>query len=101
MKLERIPWTESASPRERELKQRLEREGFETYRWDDPPGAWYEAHSHDRDECLWCIEGEITFGIEGSEYTLGPGDRLMLPKGTVHTARAGRRGASYWIGELP
>ena len=30
---------------------------------------------------------------------LAPGDRLMLPRGTVHTATAGPRGATYLIGE--
>ena len=28
-----------------------------------------------------------------------PGDRLMLPQGTVHTAIAGPQGATYLIGE--
>lgn len=99
MKLERIPWSERIPPRDRELRRRLEEEGFETFRWEDPPNAWYEPHSHERDEILWCIEGEITFDIEGRQYRLGPGDRLMLPRGTVHSARAGASGAAYWIGE--
>jgi quercetin dioxygenase-like cupin family protein len=43
--------------------------------------------------------GEIIFGAAGGEYRLGPGDRLMLPAGTVHTAHAGGRGALYLIGE--
>jgi len=99
VKLERIPWTEPAAPTEAALRGRLEADGFETFSWRDPPAADYTAHSHDHDESLWVVEGEITFGVSGAEYRLGPGDRLMLPGGTVHTARAGARGALYLIGE--
>ena len=35
----------------------------------------------------------------GSAYRLGPGDRLMLPRGTMHAATAGADGAAYLIGE--
>jgi quercetin dioxygenase-like cupin family protein len=99
MRLERIPWTEPAPPTEAVLRERLAAEGFDAFAWRDPAGADYAPHSHDHDESLWVITGEITFGAGGRDYRLGPGDRLMLPAGTVHTARAGREGAYYLIGE--
>jgi quercetin dioxygenase-like cupin family protein len=99
MRLERIPWRESAPPTGEVLRRRLAAEGFEAFEWRDAPGADYAPHSHDHDESLWVIEGEIVFGAGGEEYRLAPGDRLMLPQGTVHTARAGRAGARYLIGE--
>jgi len=99
VKLERIPWSERTAPTEAALRARLEADGFETFSWRDPPEADYTPHSHDHDESLWVVEGEITFGTAGAEYRLGPGDRLMLPAGTVHTAHAGGRGALYLIGE--
>ena len=39
------------------------------------------------------------FRINEKDYTLGLGDRLMLPAGTVHAAQAGPGGASYLIGQ--
>jgi quercetin dioxygenase-like cupin family protein len=99
MKLEVIRWTGGASPSADDLDRRLESEGFQTFRWQDSAGADYSAHSHDHDESLWLIDGEISFGIDGTDYRLRPGDRLMLPKDTVHTARAGAAGADYWIGQ--
>ena len=99
MRLERIPWNGPDAPTERTLAARLAADGFESFVWIDPPDADYSPHAHDHDESLWVIDGEITFGAEGQELRLGPGDRLMLPKGTVHTARAGREGARYLIGE--
>ncbi|MGH7821842.1 MAG: cupin domain-containing protein, partial [Candidatus Binatia bacterium] len=99
MRLEVIPWSGKKPPNEREVRERLEAEGYETFQWHDPPEVTYEPHAHDRDEVLWVVIGRITFGIGGEDWTLGPGDRLMLPKGTVHTARTGAEGAMYWIGE--
>ena len=101
MKLEVLPWPERVAPNEKMLRERLESDGFEIFCWTDQPGADYTPHSHDHDESLWCIAGLITFGIAGREYPLGPGDRLMLPKGTVHTAKVGAEGATYLIGQKP
>jgi quercetin dioxygenase-like cupin family protein len=99
VRLERIPWSRPDAPVEDELRHQLEREGFSVFRWHDAAGATYSAHAHDHDESLWAIDGDITFGAGGLELRLGPGDRLMLPRGTVHTAIAGPRGATYLIGE--
>ena len=99
MTFERIAWDEAGTPTERALLQRLEAEGFEAFVWHDEPGADYQPHAHDHDESLWCVRGAITFRIAGSDYRLGPGDRLMLPRGTVHAAEAGADGATYLIGE--
>jgi quercetin dioxygenase-like cupin family protein len=99
MKLERIAWSDAAAPTEDVLRGHLEAEGFEAFAWEDGAGADYRPHAHDHDESLWVIEGEMTFGAGGVEFRLGRGDRLMLPRGTVHTARAGREGARYLIGQ--
>ncbi len=99
MKLERIPWSGEAAPKAAELRALLEGEGFSVWQWTDAAGATYTPHHHDHDESIVCIEGEITFGAEGRRLTLRPGDRLMLPKRTSHTAEAGKSGATYLIGE--
>lgn len=100
MKLELIPWNGGGKVQEDDLRQSLEDEGFDVFRWRDEAGADYQPHSHDHDESLWVLHGEIVFGAGGRELRLRPGDRLLLPKGTVHTARAGAAGATYLIGEL-
>jgi len=99
MRLERIPWPAGGPPVEPVLHDTLERDGFDVFRWSDPPGATYSAHHHDHDESLWVIAGDITFGVDGGDLCLATGDRLMLPAGTVHTARAGPDGATYLIGQ--
>ena len=99
MRLERIPWDATGAPSEAALRSRLEAEGFGVFCWRDEAGATYTAHAHDHDESLWIVDGEITFGIGGAPHRLGPGDRLMLPAGMVHTAHAGPVGARYLIGQ--
>ena len=99
MQLEVIEWRTKDAPSETALRARLAADGFDAFVWTDPPDADYQPHSHDHDESLWVIAGEITFGVDGVEYRLGPGDRLMLPADTVHTAHAGAAGATYLIGE--
>jgi quercetin dioxygenase-like cupin family protein len=99
MKLERIPWNGSAPPSQGDLRRTLEADGFSVFAWTDAPEAHYDAHHHDHDESIWCVDGEITFGAGGGTLRLGPGDRLMLPKGTTHTADAGPAGATYLIGQ--
>ncbi len=99
MRLETISWNGNGSVDVNTLQQQLEQEGFNVFRWRDEAGASYEPHSHEHDESLWVIDGELVFGAAGRDFRLRPGDRLMLPRGTVHTVRAGAAGATYLIGE--
>ena len=99
MRLEVITWNGEAAPSETDLRQRLEDEGFDVFHWRDEAGAYYQPHSHGHDESLWVLDGEMTFSAAGREFRLGAGDRLMLPRGTIHTARAGTDGVTYLIGE--
>jgi quercetin dioxygenase-like cupin family protein len=99
MQLEVIPWPDATAPDEPTLRRRLEADGFDVFAWQDAPAAAYTAHHHDHDESIWVVAGELTFGIAGHDWRLGPGDRLMLPARTVHTALGGPAGASYLIGQ--
>ncbi len=101
MRLELIAWNTGETVDEDVLRERLLQEGFDVCRWRDEAGADYQPHSHDHDESLWIVEGEMVFSAAGREMRLRAGDRLMLPKGTVHTARAGAAGVTYLIGEKP
>lgn len=83
------------------LRETLEREGCTVFQWSDPAGSEYQPHLHDHDESIWIVRGEMTFTAQGRALRVGAGERLMLPKGTVHGARAGVDGATYLVGEYP
>ena len=94
-------WTGGTPPSEQEAEARLGQEGYESFVWNDVPGAAYPRHRHDYDECLWIIRGEITFTIDGQEHHLKAGDRLYLPAGIPHTASVPpQRGVTYLVGQL-
>jgi quercetin dioxygenase-like cupin family protein len=101
MRLEVVSWNGTELPSEEALRQQLQDEGFDVFRWRDEVGADYAPHAHGHDESLWVIEGEMVLGAGGREFRLRTGDRLMLPKGTVHTAHPGPDGVTYLIGERP
>lgn len=100
MRLEVVRWNGNGNPPGEDVfRQRLEEEGFDVFHCRDESGTDYQTHSHDSDKSLWVVAGEMVVGAEGSEFSLRPGDRLILPKGTIHTSRAGREGVTYLIGE--
>lgn len=96
--LTHIPWPGGVID-EAALRAALHTDGYDVWKWSDPADAEYQPHHHDLDECIWLLAGEMAFGALGQTVRLGPGDRLLLPKGTVHTARPGAGGATYLVGE--
>lgn len=105
MELRRIPWPKSERLEgsdnalgEDALRQQLEAEGWEVYLWRDPSERVYANHTHNHDESLWVLRGDLVVRAQGEEYPLQPGDRLILPKGTERSAQAGPEGAMYLIG---
>ena len=100
MEFEVQRWEGDDAADEAALRAAMEREGYSVFAWSDVAGATYEPHVHDHDESIWICAGEMTFGVDGAEFSLRAGDRLMLPAGTVHTAVAGSDGAAYLVGQL-
>jgi quercetin dioxygenase-like cupin family protein len=99
VRLEVRPWDGTSAPSEETLAERLAADGFSSFCWSDAPNAHYDEHEHDRDESIWLLAGTLRFGADGRDLALAPGDRLMLPAGTRHTADAGPDGATYLIGQ--
>ena len=100
MTLEVLPWSGGAVDAGA-LQRELEDEGCSVFQWSDPAGADYSPHQHDHHESIWIVRGEMTFTALGRALRLGAGDRLMLPRATVHGAHAGADGATYLVGEYP
>jgi len=79
-----------------ELMAKLRTEAGGCYSWSNGPGDRYAAHSHSFEKVLYCVDGSITFvlGDEGKQLELEPGDRMVLPAGTVHSAIVGASGCT-------
>ena len=84
-----------------ELMTRLRGEASGCYSWSNGPGDRYAPHSHSYEKVLYCVDGSITFVLEsdGRELVLNAGDRMVLPRGTVHSAVVGDEGCTCIEGQ--
>ena len=57
------------------------------------PGAVVPEHHHAHEQLGMCLEGSITFTVDGERRTLGPGGTWRIPSDRPHDAVAGPHGA--------
>ena len=78
------------------LMAMLRTEANGCYSWSNGPGDRYAPHSHNYEKVLYCVDGSITFGLENENrrLELKPGDRMVLPASTVHSAVVGPSGCT-------
>jgi quercetin dioxygenase-like cupin family protein len=88
------PWGGDDRPSETEILHKFAAEELQPYRWSNGPHDVYSAHTHAYDKVIIVVQGSITFGLpkNGKELELSAGDRLDLPRGTVHSAVVGAQG---------
>lgn len=88
-------------PSRDDLLTRLRSEASNCYAWSNGPGDRYAPHSHSYEKVLYCVDGSITFVLEreGKELVLNAGDRMVLPRGTVHSAVVGNEGCTCIEGQ--
>ncbi len=92
-------WQEATSPQEQELRKRMQQQGLSPYTWSNGPGDTYAVHSHSYEKVLYCVRGSIRFALpdhpEASRnIDLTPGDCMILPAGTRHSALVGPQGVT-------
>ncbi len=100
MEVKILRWDRPVIPDESQLRTELVQEGYSVFKWADSAGTTYSPHEHDHHESIWVIEGEMEFEIDSEKLRLSAGDRLFLPKGTLHTAVVpGPESCFYLVGE--
>ncbi len=87
-------WELDQPPDEQILRQILEQEGLQPYRWSNGPGDVYPAHTHSYNKVIYVVRGSISFGLpeHGEQVSLAAGDRLDLPASVAHNAVVGPLG---------
>jgi quercetin dioxygenase-like cupin family protein len=63
----------------------------------DAPHKEHPTHTHPTDEILHILEGSISFTVDGETSICEAGDRIYLPKNTLHSSKAGSLGCLYVI----
>jgi mannose-6-phosphate isomerase-like protein (cupin superfamily) len=97
-----IHWSETMAPQEYELRRRMQQEGLSPYAWSNGPHESYTVHSHSYEKVLYCVHGSIRFILPdqlghpatGGMVDLAPGDCLILPPDTRHSAQVGPQGVT-------
>jgi len=80
--------------------EKLKSEGFErVYAWEDPPRAYHSNHTHPTETAHIVVKGRIDIVLYGKTHRLEKDDRLDVPANEVHSARVGKDGCRYIIGE--
>ncbi|HZU67793.1 MAG TPA: cupin domain-containing protein [Ktedonobacteraceae bacterium] len=92
-----IRWQEATLPEEQVLRKRMQQEGLSPYSWSNAPGDTYAVHSHTYEKVLYCVRGSIRFILPDlpeaeRAIDLFPGDCMILPAGTRHSAEVGPKG---------
>jgi hypothetical protein len=75
-----------------EIEQAYADEGLSPHSWSNRADYFYEAHSHDYDKVLYCVQGEVTFHMSDGDVVLHPGQRVDIPAGARHAATVGPHG---------
>ena len=76
----------SKKPTLDELTAILKKEGLDCEVYSDRPGTKYGRHKHDFDDFIVIVQGQMKLGTDHGDWLLKPGDRLDLPRNTVHWA---------------
>lgn len=79
-------------PSEEDLAADLRAEGLSPQAWGNAPGDTYARHEHGYEKVLYCTRGSIVFHTGAGDLALGPGDRMVLPPRTAHSATVGPEG---------
>ncbi|RIK34021.1 MAG: cupin [Chloroflexi bacterium] len=94
MKLDIARWPQAQPPTENDIQQKIRAENLRGYTWSNGPYDEYSAHTHSFDKVLYVLAGSITWLLPqtNQEIETRAGDRIALPRGTVHAAKVGAQG---------
>ncbi len=100
--MEILLWQKPAPPTERELREQMRLAELSPYAWSNEADYSYAPHSHSYEKVLYCVRGSIRFVLpehvdaEGkAKYVdLAPGDCMILPANTAHSAVVGPQGVT-------
>jgi len=70
-------------------------------RFELEPGASVPKHTNEVEHEQYVLDGEYVVGIDDEEHTVGAGDSLFIPAGTVHWYRNDGDGTGAFLCAVP
>ncbi len=86
MQIERWNPEQDGPLTEQALRRKLEARGYRVARYDYPPGTVFATHTHDIDKIDAVLAGRFRITMGGRSVVLGPGEAVVVPRGTPHSA---------------
>ncbi len=71
--------------------------GFSCGLWVDPPGQTWENYSHETEELLMLVEGELELEMQGKVLYPRVGEEILIPAKALHSVRNVGRTTSRWL----
>jgi quercetin dioxygenase-like cupin family protein len=71
--------------------------GFSCDLWTDAPGQRWEDFRHAEDELVTVLEGQMEYEVAGEVHRPQVGEQLLIPAGTVHSARNVAKTTACWL----
>jgi quercetin dioxygenase-like cupin family protein len=74
-----------------------DRRGFGCF-WHMAPGGrkWMDC-IHKSNALVVVVDGQVAFTVDGERNTLGPGDEILIPRGSVHHIENMSNESSRWL----
>ena len=79
------------------IQRDWQKRGFSCDIWTDPAGQVWEDFTHETDELLMVLEGDMELEIEGRVFKPKCGEEIFIPKGALHSVRNKGSTASRWL----
>jgi quercetin dioxygenase-like cupin family protein len=80
-------WNSADGPvTEAALRAKLEALGYRIAKYVYDPGTVFPDHTHGVDKIDAVVSGRFRLVVSGHLNVLGPGDWVVIPRGTVHNA---------------
>lgn len=87
------------NPDKVKVKKYMQEKNFDPLLITNKPGYIYEKHKHEETKMIICIEGSMEVSVGKKTFMFEPGDKLLIPGNTVHSAAVGAEGCSFFWAE--
>ncbi|MBF0278221.1 MAG: cupin domain-containing protein [SAR324 cluster bacterium] len=81
----------------KEVAQEWQKRGFSCGLWTDDAGQKWENFTHEADELVMVIEGDVEFEFDSCVYHPQVGEELLIPAKSCHSVRNIGKTTAYWL----
>jgi quercetin dioxygenase-like cupin family protein len=81
------------------IAEKVRKEGFDPIMVHDGPGYVYPEHDHPETKLLVFLKGSMRVNVGDESFDCSPGDKLVIPGNTIHSAIAGEQGCTFFWSE--